>query len=72
MPIPTPIGALATAYRRLCVYYTRIITKSPEYKCLFDKPSSKKCLYYTSQNGTYALIYLELVPNRIRIVFDLN
>ena len=72
MPIPTPTNALATAYRRLYVYYTQIITKSPEYKYLFDKLSFKKCLYYISQNGIYIPIYLKLVPNYIRIMFNLN
>ncbi|KAE9363039.1 hypothetical protein N431DRAFT_433250 [Stipitochalara longipes BDJ] len=52
MPLPLPAGALKAAHRILCVRCMRMMKKHPDHQCQFDKKTSKKCSYCTSQNST--------------------
>ncbi|PVH67320.1 hypothetical protein DL98DRAFT_523394 [Cadophora sp. DSE1049] len=45
MPSPVPSGALAVAYRRICIRCVRSLIKDPGGNCSFDDPASKKCAH---------------------------
>jgi len=51
MPLPTPAGALAAAYRVLCLRCLRKQKTDSEHECEFASPASKKCTYCISQNA---------------------
>ncbi|PVH83473.1 hypothetical protein DL98DRAFT_513007, partial [Cadophora sp. DSE1049] len=44
-PSPVLSGALAVAYRRICIRCVRSLIKDPGGNCSFDNPASKKCAH---------------------------